>query len=49
MNTSALIMMITVMSLVTAITIYFFVRVFNAPKRSEPDSYSKNDPIVDKF
>lgn len=44
MNTSALVMMISVMLAVTVATIYFFVRVFNAPKHSEPDSYSKNDP-----
>lgn len=43
MNTSALIMMISVMTIVTAITLYFFVRVFNSPERPEPDSYSEND------
>jgi heme/copper-type cytochrome/quinol oxidase subunit 2 len=45
MNTSALIMMISVMSVVTAITIYFFVRVYKSPKRPEPDSFSGNDPV----
>lgn len=44
MNTSALVMMISVMSIVTGITIYFFVRVYNAPKHPEPDSYKNNDP-----
>lgn len=45
MNTSALIMMISVMFLVTAITIYFFLRVYKSPQRPEPDSYSGNDPV----
>ncbi|MFN5222792.1 MAG: hypothetical protein ACK5DJ_01285 [Bacteroidota bacterium] len=43
MNTSALILMTSVMVLVTVITVYFFYRVLTAPKRPEPDSFSEND------
>ena len=43
MNTSALVLMTSVMVVVTAITAYFFYRVLTAPKRPEPDSYSDND------
>jgi hypothetical protein len=46
MNSSALIIMLTVQITVTIITAYFFYKVLTAPKRSEPDSYSNND-IVD--
>ncbi len=44
MNSSALIMMISVMSVVTAITVYFFIMVLRSPQRPEPDSYTDNDP-----
>ncbi len=43
MNTSALILMISVMSLVTFATLYFFIKVLLTPPRKEPDSYSEND------
>ncbi len=43
MNTSALILMIVTMSLVTAVTAYFFRRVLKTPSKPEPDSYSEND------
>lgn len=43
MTTSAIIMMVTVQLSVTAITIYFFIKVLKAPKREEPDSYIEND------
>lgn len=43
MNTGAIITMVTTQVLVTAITIYFFYRVLNTPKKPEPDSYSDND------
>jgi hypothetical protein len=43
MNTSALIMMITTMVVVTSITAYFFYKVLTIPPRPEPDSYSEND------
>lgn len=45
MNTSALILMITTMSVVTLITGYFFYRVLTAPKRQEPDSFEDNDDV----
>ncbi|MEJ5303012.1 MAG: hypothetical protein HPY80_09520 [Bacteroidales bacterium] len=44
MNTSALILMISTWSIVTCLTIYFFVKVLKAPMRQEPDSYLDNDP-----
>lgn len=45
MNTIALILMITTMSLVTAVTGYFFWRVLKAPPVKEPDSFSENDEV----
>lgn len=42
MNTQALIMMIAAEGIITAITIYFFVRVLTMPKKKEPDSYTEN-------
>ncbi|MCC6385453.1 MAG: hypothetical protein LC117_03910 [Bacteroidia bacterium] len=45
MNTSALILMITTMLVVTLITAYFFYKVLTIPPRSEPDSYSENDDV----
>lgn len=43
MNTIALILMVSTMTLVTAITAYFFWRVLKTPPKPEPDSYSEND------
>jgi hypothetical protein len=43
MNTIALLLMISTMTLVTAITGYFFWRVLNTPPKPEPDSFSGND------
>lgn len=43
MNTTALVLMVSTMILVTAITVYFFVRVLRTPPRPEPDSYEDND------
>lgn len=48
MNTSALIIMLTTMSLVTGLMIYFFFRVVNAPPKPEPDSYLDNDDEVER-
>ena len=48
MNTSALVVMLSTMFLVTAVTIYFFVRVLNAPPKPEPDSYLDNDDDPDR-
>jgi len=43
MNTSALVLMSSVMLVVTIITAYFFYKVLTVPKKPEPDSYSEND------
>lgn len=43
MNTSALLLMIVTMSVVTAITGFFFAKVLRTPPRPEPDSYNEND------
>lgn len=43
MNTTALLLMIITMSVVTAITGFFFAKVLRTPPRPEPDSYSEND------
>jgi hypothetical protein len=48
MNTSALIIMLTTMSLVTGLMIYFFFRVINTPSKPEPDSYLDNDDELDR-
>ncbi|MFT5157054.1 MAG: hypothetical protein ACI9NN_001519 [Bacteroidia bacterium] len=45
MNTSALILMITVQVLVTVITGYLFYKVLTTPPNPEPDSYSDNDDV----
>ncbi len=45
MNTSALILMLSVQLVVTAFTVYFFVRVLVAKPKPEPDSYSENDDM----
>jgi hypothetical protein len=44
MNTSALILMVVTQVSVIGITGYFFYRVFTTPPRSEPDSFTENDP-----
>ncbi len=43
MNTSALIMMISVESIVTLLTIWFFYKVLTTKPKPEPDSFTKND------
>ncbi|WP_242926791.1 hypothetical protein [Pontibacter vulgaris] len=43
MNTSALIIMLTTLTLVTGLTLYFFARVLKTPPKPEPDSYLDND------
>lgn len=48
MTTSAIILMILVQVSVTLITLYFFIKVLKAPKKSEPDSFVDNDEEVDK-
>jgi len=36
-------MMLVTEILVTAVTIYFFVKVLRTPPKGEPDSYAQND------
>ena len=36
-------MMIVSESIILVLTVYFFVKVFKAPKKDEPDSFSEND------
>jgi hypothetical protein len=48
MNTSALVVMLTTITLVTGLMIYFFVRVITAPPKPEPDSYLDNDDDEDR-
>ncbi|MER2996203.1 hypothetical protein [Pontibacter populi] len=43
MNTSALIIMLTTLLLVTGLMIYFFALVLRTPPKPEPDSYLEND------
>lgn len=43
MNTSALFMMLTTVTIVTAITFYFMIKVLRTPPKPEPDSYDFND------
>lgn len=49
MTTSALIMMLGWMGIVTIITGYFFYKVLTLKKKPEPDSYSENDDKNDDF
>lgn len=43
MNTSAIILMVSTMTVVISITAYFFWKVLTIPPREEPDSYTDND------
>lgn len=43
MNTYALTVMLFTMISVTAVTIYFFVKVLSTPPKPEPDSFSENN------
>lgn len=43
MNSSALIMMLVTEIIVTAVTIYYFVKVLKTPPKPEPDSFTEND------
>ena len=45
MSSSALIMMIATVSVVTLVTAYFFYPVLKTPPREEPDSFSENDDV----
>lgn len=43
MTTNALILMISVWSIVTLITAFFFYKVLTIKSKPEPDSFSEND------
>lgn len=43
MNTNALVLMISVQSIVVCCVAYFYYRVLSTPPRPEPDSYTEND------
>lgn len=45
MNTSALILMISVQVVVTALTGWFFYKVLVTKPKPEPDSFSENDDV----
>lgn len=45
MSTTALTMLLAAEIIISAITIYFFVRVLRTPAKPEPDSYSANDDV----
>jgi hypothetical protein len=44
MSSSALILMVSVWSIVTFATLYFFYLVLKTPNKPEPDSFTDNDP-----
>ncbi|MCC9165976.1 hypothetical protein [Pontibacter harenae] len=48
MNTSALVIMLTTMTLVTGLMIFFFVKVITTPPKPEPDSYLDNDDEAER-
>jgi hypothetical protein len=43
MNTSALILWISSITIITSAMIYFFVKILRSKPKAEPDSYSDND------
>jgi len=45
MNTSALILLVTVWSIVIFTTGFFFYKVLTTPQKTETDSFSENDLI----
>jgi hypothetical protein len=45
MNSSALILMISVQLVVTILTGWFFYKVLVTKPKQEPDSYSENDDV----
>ncbi|WP_242923330.1 hypothetical protein [Pontibacter liquoris] len=48
MNTSALMVMVLTITLVTGLTIFFFTKVLSTPPKPEPDSYLDNDDEPDR-
>ncbi len=41
MSTSAVLMMVISEIVITAFTVYFFIKVLRTPPKPEPDSYSE--------
>ena len=48
MNTSALVVMLSTIMLVTGLMLYFFYRVVSAPPKPEPDSFLDNDDEIER-
>jgi hypothetical protein len=48
MNTSALVVMLSTMFLVTGAMGYFFYRVLKTPPKPEPDSFLDNDDEIER-
>lgn len=44
MNSTALTMMLVTEIVVTAVTVYYFIKVLRTPPKPEPDSFKENDP-----
>lgn len=45
MKSSALILWLTTISVITFTTVYFFMKVLFVKPKPEPDSYSENDDV----
>ena len=45
MNTSALVLMVSVQVVVTLLTAWLFIKVLVTKPGAEPDSYSENDEV----
>lgn len=45
MNTTALIMMVSVESVITLLTTWFFYKVLTTKPKPEPDSFSDNNDL----
>ncbi len=48
MNTEALLLMVATQGIVIGCTAYFFYKVLTTPPKSEPDSFSENDDVVER-
>lgn len=48
MNTSAWILMLSTLVLVTGMVIYFLVKVLTTPPNPEPDSFLENDEVEER-
>lgn len=48
MTTSALILMVSVWTIVTCVTGFFFYKVLTTKPNPEPDSFEDNDDVVER-